>query len=235
MKRVGLRRVVDDIDSNQYSYEEIRRIIEQIREENNENAGFRVFKEILLREHTIHIHRYLTSSTLQLFMYWYQILACLHRHKIQSILYQIDPEGVEHRRWGVLVRRRFRCPGPDHIWSADGHDKLQKWGIRIYGFIDAWSRRILGLFVHVTNHNPRHINLYYLEMVRKCGGFPQYLHTDRGTETGDMAATHASLHHFFGDLDKQEALTRHKYTKSVHNHNVRLRAYIRWYLSNAIA
>ena len=69
MKRVGLRRVVDDIDSNQYSYEEIRRIIEQICEENNENAGFLVFKEILLREHNIHIHRYLTSSTLQLFMY----------------------------------------------------------------------------------------------------------------------------------------------------------------------
>ena len=69
MKRVGLRRVVDDIDSNQYSYEEICRIIVQIREENNENAGFRVFKEILLREHNIHIHRYLTSSTLQFFMY----------------------------------------------------------------------------------------------------------------------------------------------------------------------
>ena len=118
------------------------------------------------------------------------------------------------------MRRRFRCPGPDHIWSADGHDKLQKWGIRIYGFIDAWSRRILGLFVHVTNHNPRHINLYYLEMIRKCGGFPQYLHTDQGTETGDMAATHASLHHFFSDLEEVEALTRHKYTKSVHNQKI---------------
>ena len=143
-----------------------------------------------------------------------------NRRKIQTILYQIDPEGVERRRRGVLVRRRFRCPGPDHIWSADGHDKLQKWGIRIYGFIDAWSRRILGLFVHVTNHNPRHINLYYLEMIRKCGGFPQYLHTDRGTETGDMAATHASLHHFFADLEEVEALTRHKYTKSVHNQKI---------------
>ena len=77
----------------------------------------------------------------------------------------------------------------------------------VYGFIDAWSRRILGLFVHVTNHNPWHINLYYLEMICKCGGFPQYLHTDRGTETGDMAATHASLHHFFADLEEVDTTT----------------------------
>ena len=119
-------------------------------------------------------------------MYSSHSLVFLNRRKIQLILYQINPDGVERRRCGVLVRRRVRFPGPDHIWSADGHDKLQKWGIRIYGFINAWSRCILGLFVHVTNHNPRHIILYYLEMIRKCGGFPQYLHTDRGTGTGDV-------------------------------------------------
>ena len=32
-----------------------------------------------------------------------------------------------------------------------------------------------------------------------------------------MAATHASLHHFFADMEEIEALTRHKYTKSNHN------------------
>lgn len=72
----------------------------------------------------------------------------------------------------------------------------------------------------MTNHNPCHIKLCYLEMIDKCGGFPKYLHTNRGTETGDIAATHESLHHFFGDLDKIETLTRHKNTKSVHNQKI---------------
>ena len=63
LKRMGLNRRVDDIDSHQFSYNDIRHIIEQIRAENNENAGFRVFKEILRREHHIHIHRYIISSS----------------------------------------------------------------------------------------------------------------------------------------------------------------------------
>lgn len=77
------------------------------------------------------------------------------------------------------------------MWSDDGHDKLQKWGIRIYDFIDARSCCILGLFLYVTDHNPCHINLFYLEIICKWGGLPQYLHTNKGTETGDMASTHA--------------------------------------------
>ena len=35
-----------------------------------------------------------------------------------------------------------------------------------------------------------------------------------------MAATHASLHHFFADLEEVEAVIRHKYTKSVHNQKI---------------
>ena len=64
LKRMGLNQLVNDIDSHQYSYNDICHIIEQICVEKNENAGFCVFKEILRREHHIHIHRYLISSTL---------------------------------------------------------------------------------------------------------------------------------------------------------------------------
>ena len=63
LKKMGLNQRVDDIDSHQYSYNDIHQIIEQICAENNENVGFCVFKEILRREHHIHIHRYLISFT----------------------------------------------------------------------------------------------------------------------------------------------------------------------------
>ena len=35
-----------------------------------------------------------------------------------------------------------------------------------------------------------------------------------------MEATHASLHHLFANMEEIEALTRHKYTKSVHNQKI---------------
>ena len=136
------------------------------------------------------------------------------------MLRQIDPEGVSRCQRAVLVRRNFKCPGPNHIWSADGHDKLQKWGIRIYGFIDAWSRRILGLFVHVTNSDPRHIDIYYLQCVKKYGGAPQYLYTDRGTETGKMAASHSAFVCIHGEMPEDQALKRHKFTKSLRNQKI---------------
>lgn len=64
MKRMGLNRVVDDIDRSQYSYEEICCIIEAIHEENNKHTGFCVSKEILLREQNIHFHGHVIPSTL---------------------------------------------------------------------------------------------------------------------------------------------------------------------------
>lgn len=154
-------------------------------------------------------------------MYSSNNLACTHRHKTQSILNQIDLEVLECRHWGVLVQQKFCSPGPDHLWSADFHEKLQEWWNGIYGFINAWLQCILALFVHVTNHDPPHINLYYLEMVWKRGGFLHYLHINWGTETGDMAAICASLDHFFGDFHNLEDPTRQKYTKPVHNQEIK--------------
>jgi hypothetical protein len=35
-------------------------------------------------------------------------------------------------------RKEYIVPGPDYIWSLDGHDKLSDWGIEIYAAIDAY-------------------------------------------------------------------------------------------------
>jgi hypothetical protein len=86
------------------------------------------------------------------------------------MLRDLDPEGIEQRRKGKLKRRVLTVPGPNHIWSSDGHDKLKPYGICIYGTIDAWSRKILDIQVHVTNNNPRHVGYYFLTMVKRFGG-----------------------------------------------------------------
>jgi hypothetical protein len=65
---------------------------------------------------------------------------------------QVDPIGVLerrlHRRWR---RDDFVTSGPDFIWSLDGHDKLLRYGIQIYGAVDAYSRKIIWWYVGNSN------------------------------------------------------------------------------------
>ncbi|KNZ61000.1 hypothetical protein VP01_1467g3 [Puccinia sorghi] len=83
---------------------------------------------------------------------------------VYDILKEVDPEGMTARLCQTCKCCVFCTYCPNHIWSFDGHDKLKRFGITVYGFIDAWSRKILGMFVHVTNNNPRHIGVYFLQI-----------------------------------------------------------------------
>ncbi|PLW56756.1 hypothetical protein PCANC_01643 [Puccinia coronata f. sp. avenae] len=131
----------------------------------------------------------------------------------------LDPDGVSNRSKRVLKRRVFKTPGPNFIWSADGHDKLKKFGITLYGFIDAWSRKILGIFVHVTNNDPRHVGYYYLQLVKREGGIPRKTTTDQGTETIHMAGHQINLTEQYNreSLDPSQS---HLFTKSTHNQKI---------------
>lgn len=131
----------------------------------------------------------------------------------------LDPEGVDARSKRVLKRRVFKTPGPNYIWSADGHDKLKKLGITLYSFIDVWSRKILGIFVHVTNNDPRHIGYYYLQLVKREGGIPRRTTTDRGTETIHMAGHQMNLTEQFNQHCPDPSQS-HLFTKSTHNQKI---------------
>jgi len=131
----------------------------------------------------------------------------------------LDPVGVDNRSKRVLKRRVFKTPGPNYIWSADGHDKLKKFGITLYGFIDAWSRKILGIYVHVTNNDPRHIGYYYLQLVKSCGGIPRRTSTDRGTETIHMAGHQINLTAQYNP-ESTDPTKSHLFTKSTHNQKI---------------
>ncbi|OAV89680.1 hypothetical protein PTTG_07113 [Puccinia triticina 1-1 BBBD Race 1] len=117
-------------------------------------------------------------------------------------------------------RRIFQTHGPNHIWSANGHDKWKPYGITIYGFIDAWSRKILGMYAHVTNNDPKHIDIYFLQLVANAGGVPLKLTTDSGTETPDMATHMIQLTQRYAGITFEEAQTHMHYTKSTHNQKI---------------
>lgn len=64
------------------------------------------------------------------------------RDRMFSILQQVDPSGVANRRLNLTMKPRgaYFVPGPNFVWSIDGHHKLSMYGIEIYAGIDAFSR-----------------------------------------------------------------------------------------------
>ncbi|EFP86406.2 uncharacterized protein PGTG_12362 [Puccinia graminis f. sp. tritici CRL 75-36-700-3] len=98
----------------------------------------------------------------------------------------MDPKAMTARLRQTCKCRVCPTYGPNHVWSIDGHDKLKRFGITVYGFINAWSCKILGLYVYVTNNDPRHIGVYFLSLVSKLGKVPLKVTAEYGTETGDF-------------------------------------------------
>jgi hypothetical protein len=73
-----------------------------------------------------------------------------------GIVRQLDPVGLQRRTYDLNRKRgEYIVPGPNFIWSIDGHDKLSEWGFEIYGCIDAYSRNILWLYVSISSRTSR--------------------------------------------------------------------------------
>jgi transposase InsO family protein len=72
--------------------------------------------------------------------------------------------------------------GPNRIWSIDGHDKLSAYGFQIYGIIDAYSRKILGVFVGLSNRTQIAVLKYYINTIENYG-VPKAVRADKGAET----------------------------------------------------
>ncbi|EFP77836.2 uncharacterized protein PGTG_03792 [Puccinia graminis f. sp. tritici CRL 75-36-700-3] len=167
LRRLKLKQRQNDLANGKITREEVVELVRHARDALLANtAGYRRMRQILVTNYGVH----------------------LPRQVVYDILREVDPEGMQLRLKKTCKRRVFHTTGPNHIWSADGHNKLNRFGITVYGFIDAWSRKILGIFVHVTNNDPRHIGAYFLHLVRAIGGIPWKLTTDRGTETGKMGS-----------------------------------------------
>ena len=97
---------------------------------------------------------------------------------------------------------------------------MKPYGIAIYGFIDCWARKFLGLFAHITNSDPRHVGLWFLQIVEDVSGRPQKLTTERGTETLDVASLQVSLGQMFSDKNTAQQEQLHLYVKSTRNQKI---------------
>ena len=66
------------------------------------------------------------------------------RDRMFKILKELDPLGVAGRSVHLSSKARgaYLVPGPNFVWSIDGHHKLSMYGIEIYAKINTFSRYI---------------------------------------------------------------------------------------------
>jgi hypothetical protein len=74
------------------------------------------------------------------------------RH-VRQALQILDNHNMTLRAPGMRRKRQenYIVPEPDWLWCLDGHDKLVRYGIEIYGSVDAYSRKIVWFYVGVSN------------------------------------------------------------------------------------
>lgn len=132
---------------------------------------------------------------------------------------ELDPVGYKRRTCDLQRRKNeYIVPGPDYIWSLDGHDKLAEWGIEIYGGIDAYSRFIPWMYVGISNRTPISVMIQYTQIVKQFGYHPQIIRTDRGKETTLLGEVHFAFArtselevkltecHFYGTSKKNQRI-----------------------------
>jgi hypothetical protein len=194
-----MQRKKDDIETGRVLPVEVKSTIETEIKGENSTAGYRRMTNILRQKIGLNIKR----------------------DTVAYLQQKLDPDGVASRFQGIVTRRTYRSSGPNDVWAFDGHDKLKPFGIAIYGGVDAWSRKIVLLKVHTTNNDPRHVGYWFLQCCREAGGIPLKITTDRGSETGKMAAHQIGLYMAAKQCDLATAkTTAHKWVKSTRNQKI---------------
>jgi hypothetical protein len=113
------------------------------------------------------------------------------RDRLFAVVKELNPEGIT-RRINDLQRHRgeYIVPGPNFLWSIDGHCKLQFYGIEIYAAIDAYSRYITWIYVGISSRTAISVLIQFLTTLRTEDIHPQHIRSDRGAETLLLAAAH---------------------------------------------
>ena len=83
--------------------------------------------------------------------------------------------------------------GPGRFFSADGYDKLKRFGFHIYGFIDGYSRFVTQTYCGIDNKTALTPLIIYLRMIRRLGKIPCMIRADKGVETALIAWAHYTL------------------------------------------
>jgi hypothetical protein len=115
---------------------------------------------------------------------------------LRLLLRLLDGPAVDSRTRGMKRKRRmnYETRGPNWLWCVDGHDKLQKYGIEIYGCVDAYSRKIIWWYIGLSNRTGISVCRQYLDVIKAVGRCPNFVRSDHGSETTLMAQCQFDLY-----------------------------------------
>ncbi|KAF6229831.1 hypothetical protein HO173_011205 [Letharia columbiana] len=112
----------------------------------------------------------------------------ISRNDIMYTLRLVDPEGVSGRYQKKQHRRKkFLVAGPNAIWSVDAHCKLEIIGIQIYAVIDAYSRKVIWIYVGGSGRTAVSVLKQFLMYMKEHKIMPERFRSDRGVETNLIA------------------------------------------------
>ena len=122
------------------------------------------------------------------------------RDQVYDVMTDVDLKGLRQRQPRFKQKKQkgtFTAVGPNWAVSLDGHNKLicfhkSTFPLAIYGYIDTASRKILFLKVWTFNSNPIFVGRWYFEYLYKSKILPNYIRIDKGTETANFSAMHAT-------------------------------------------
>ncbi|KAI1821966.1 hypothetical protein F4861DRAFT_532618 [Xylaria intraflava] len=142
-----------------------------------------------------------TSSAVQSFgrAYLYEFIRTqagivVGKHRIYQYYKRRWPEHVRQRAQARMYHEgRFIVPGPNYLWCLDGYMKLQKMGFEIYAAIDAWSRRIIWIYVGPTACTAISTLKQFLRTMNEGRIRPLFTRADMGVETGLLAGAQGLL------------------------------------------
>ncbi|KAG8988790.1 hypothetical protein FRB90_002535 [Tulasnella sp. 427] len=138
---------------------------------------------------------------------------------VHGVMKEIDPKGFEERHPGTRILHRgvLTSGGLHDEWSGDGHDKLGRYGLWIWGVREKLSRQWLGVRVVPNNRVKEVVAYVWLEIVERVGGVPVQMTTDCGSENPVIFGLTNALRDVYASGLDPDQTPAHRFLKSVHN------------------
>ena len=152
-------------------HQQAQLVLDEITRDPNGRKGPRTIKRDIALETGIHLTRSVPFINVPL-AFAILINPSHSSDFVDGIMHEFCPDGYVRRN--PLNMKIKRSPlsslGPNDEWSADGHDKLIKIGIAVYGFRDKATGKWLSLRVVPNNRLNLVITYLYLSLVEERGG-----------------------------------------------------------------
>ncbi|KAI7943419.1 hypothetical protein MJO29_013263, partial [Puccinia striiformis f. sp. tritici] len=98
--------------------------------------------------------------------------------------------------------------GPNKDWVTGVCGISKPIGITLYKFIDGFSWKILGMYVHAADRNPELLSVHFLKLVASTGGIPIHLTTGNGHEFQEMSRYQVQLSRRYGAITRGQPVKR---------------------------